>query len=144
MLKDANDELDKITPERRADPEVFEIRHYIHMEAKKWPMAAEIARRLTILKPNDSGWKINWAYATRRAESIEAAKKILLDAEKHHSQDAQIKFNLGCYMSQLGDLEAARAYVKKAIDLDQSFQKQALEDPDLEPIRESLKFPTEA
>ena len=40
----------------------------------------------------------NWAYATRRNMSVEAAKTILLDAEKQHPQDATIQFNLGCYV----------------------------------------------
>jgi hypothetical protein len=41
----------------------------------------EIAKRLADFQPNDIQWITSYAYATRRAESIRAAKEILLKAE---------------------------------------------------------------
>jgi hypothetical protein len=37
----------------------------------------------------------------------------------------------GCYSSQLGDIEQAKARVGKAIELDAKFKMLALDDPDL-------------
>jgi hypothetical protein len=43
-------------------------------------------------------------------------------------------FNRGCYHWQLGDLEDAKSCVRRAVDLDKSFQQMALDDEDLEPL----------
>jgi Tfp pilus assembly protein PilF len=105
-------------------------------EQKHWvrlvPLAAGLARE----KPDDAGWWIMWAYATRRAASLNAAEKILLDAEGHHPKEATIQFNLGCYACQRGDLATARERVDRAIALDEHFRDAAATDPDLAPLRE--------
>ena len=44
------------------------------MAAKKWHMAA--ASHLVKVEPEEAGWWINLAYATRRAESVEKAETI--------------------------------------------------------------------
>jgi hypothetical protein len=41
---EANEELERITPEMRAHPFVLRVRWGIYAKAKKWEMAAEIAR----------------------------------------------------------------------------------------------------
>jgi hypothetical protein len=40
----------------------------------------EIAKRLAEFQPDDIQWTISLAYATRRVDSIQAAKEILLNA----------------------------------------------------------------
>lgn len=51
-----------------------------------------------------------------------------------------IKYNLGCYACQLGDLEEARGLVAAAIALNGKFRAMALDDPDLEPLRKDIDF----
>ena len=77
--------------------------------------------------------------ATRRAISIHAARPILLEALQRFPEDATLHFNLGCYAAQLGELGEARRLVRKAIALDGAYRDLARTDPDLEPIRASLK-----
>jgi len=104
------------------------------MAAKRWCDAATIAMHLATVNPEGAMWWINWAYATRRHRGIPEAKQILLDAEKIHPGEAMIKFNLGCYACQTGNIEEAFTRVKRAIELDGDLRATALDDPDLEPL----------
>jgi hypothetical protein len=78
------------------------------------------------------------AYATRRADSIQAAKKILLNAEPKFPKEGVIKYNLACYSCQAGDIEAAKNYLKQALEIDSSWRLNALNDEDFKPMWDSL------
>ena len=108
MFLRANDELEEIEPDVRHLPEVLVVRLMIYQGLKKWELAQAVAKKLADYDPENSQWPISWAYATRRAESIAAAKTILLDAAEKHPKEAMIHFNLACYDCQLGDLPGAR------------------------------------
>ena len=58
--------------------------------------------------PAEVQWSISLAYATRRAESIEAAKVILLEAVERHPKEPILHYNLTCYECQLGEVEVAK------------------------------------
>jgi hypothetical protein len=98
----------------------------------------EIAKRLVDFQPDDIQWTISLAYATRRADSIQAAKEILLNAEPKFPKGATIKYNLACYFCQTGDIETAKNYLKKAFEIDLNWRMAALEDEDLKPLWASL------
>jgi tetratricopeptide (TPR) repeat protein len=138
MFQDANDQLEKIDPFNRAAPEVLAVRIAIYHGLKKWELMREIAKRLTDFEPQDVQWIISYAYATRRADSIQAAKEILLNAETKFPKEAIIKYNLACYFCQTGDTQGAKNYLRKAFELDSSWRAKALDDPDLRPLWESL------
>jgi lipopolysaccharide biosynthesis regulator YciM len=139
MLVEANEALDDITAELRTHPDVLFMRLQIHEVAKKWPLCVEIARHLAKVQPERPAWPLKLATAIRRAVSVEAARVVLLEAEKRFPDNAIIKLNLGCYEAQIGEPEKAYACVQQAIALDRSLQKDALDDPDLEPIWEMLR-----
>jgi Flp pilus assembly protein TadD len=98
----------------------------------------EVAKRLAEFQPDDIQWTISLAYATRRADSIQAAKELLLNAESRFPREAVIKYNLACYLCQTGDIKTARNYLTKAFEIDLSWRMTALEDEDLKPLWESL------
>jgi hypothetical protein len=104
MLLEADAELDKIDPFNRAAPEVLELRIAVYHGLKKWELMQEIAKRLAEFQPNDIQWTVSFAYAARRAESVETAKEILLSAEPKFPKEAVIPYNLACYECQLGML----------------------------------------
>ncbi len=137
MVEEAAAELDRIPELSASEFDVRVLRSLVLQEQKHWVRLVPIAASLAREKPDDPGWWIMWAYATRRAESITAAEKILLEAERHHPKEATIQFNLGCYACQLGDLKKARARVNCAVTLDDNFREASLVDPDLLPLRES-------
>ena len=138
MVEDAMLSLDGVDPLARGMSPVLDIHLAILMQSRRWSEAVEIASRLVKMNPGNFEGVLHLAYSTRRAESIEAARKILLEAVKQFPEVALIHYNLGCYEAQLGNLEVATELVKKAIRMDESFQKVAVEDSDLEAIWEVL------
>jgi len=76
--------------------------------------------------------EISLAYGTRRADSIQSANQILLKAESKFPREAIIKYNLACYCCQLGEIENAKHYLKKAFDIDLTWRVRALDDEDLD------------
>ena len=97
-------------------------------------MAAAVASHLVKVEPEEAGWWINLAYATRRCESIEKAETILLRARELHHENALIEFNLACYASVTGRFEEARNFLRRATELDKEIRRLALDDQDLEPL----------
>jgi tetratricopeptide (TPR) repeat protein len=138
MFLEADTELDKIDPFNRAAPEILAIRLAIYHGLKKWELMQEIAKRLAEFQPDDIQWTISLAYATRRAISIEAAREILLNAESKFPKEAIIKYNLACYECQLGNVEAAKNYLRQVFEIDANWRLKALDDQDLQPLWESL------
>lgn len=139
MFVEAADEVECIAPEDRIHPSVLALRYSIYSKLEKWTHAEVVARHLVKISPEDPGWWVNWAYATRRCQSIQEASQILLDAEKLHPHHATIQFNLGCYASRLGDPVEAKRRVASSISLDGRFRALALDDPDLEPLWSKIK-----
>ena len=89
-------------------PEVLEIRVEIYRGLKNWKLMQTVAKKLTDYDPDEARWPLAWAYATRRAESIEATRKILVEAWKDHEKEPLFPYNIACYMCQLGQIEIAK------------------------------------
>ena len=135
MVAEAAAELEHLTGPEARTPEVMGVRLAVLHDQEKWPDVRDIARELIQHTPGEPALWIMWAYATRRAESLDAAEKILREAELLHPVEPTIQFNLGCYACQRGDLVSARARVDRAIALDAKFNALAATDPDLAPLR---------
>ena len=133
-----HDQLEQIDPFNRAAPEVLAVRIAVYQGLKKWELMRELSKRLAEFQPNDIQWTVSLAYATRRADSIQAAKQILLNAESRFPKKAIIKYNLACYYCQLGEIENAKSYLQKAFEIDSTWRLQALDDEDLRPLWDSL------
>jgi len=138
MFLEANTELDKTDPFNRAAPEVLALRIAIYRGLEKWELMQEIAKRLAAFQPDGIQWTISFAYATRRANSIEAAKEILLNAEPRFPREGIVKYNLACYYCQLGEIDRAKSYLRKAFEIDLGWRVAALEDADLQPLWDSI------
>ena len=136
--REANEELEEITPPLRAHPDVLGIRFEIYSKAGKWDMAAEIARRLVQIRPKKPQLWISHAYATRRMPGggIPQAKEILGNARALFPKEPLIAYNLACYDCQLGNLNSAWKWLEIAFDLGdpKKVKMMALDDPDLEPL----------
>jgi tetratricopeptide (TPR) repeat protein len=138
MFQEANEELEKTDPFLRAAPEILALRIEIYRGLQKWELMSELTRRLTEFDPDNPQWPVSLAYATRRGSSIEAAKEILLNAESKFPKEPVIKYNLACYCCQLGEIENAKNYLKKAFEIDSNWRIAALDDPDLKPLWNDL------
>ena len=132
---DANEELESIEATKRTLPAVVALRVQIYGALQAWELMAVCAKQMTRSHPQEPQGYISLAYATRRAESIQAALAILMDAQQLFPEEATILYNLACYEAQLGNLELARGWLQDAIRLAPGDQRRAEEDPDLEPLR---------
>lgn len=134
MAHDANEELEKIEPFNRAAPEVLALRVEICRKLGKWDLMAEIAKRLNDFQPSEIQWVLSYAFATRRAVSIEVAKQILLKSVAKFPKEGAILFNLACYDCQLRQLDSAKEYLRRAFEIDPRWRDAALKDEDLDPL----------
>lgn len=139
LALEANEELENIDAFNRAAPEILALRVEIYRRLEKWELMAEIARRLAEFQPNESQWRIDFAYAVRRYQSVQAAKEILFTAESKFPTEAIIKYNLACYECVLGNVESAKEYLKRTFSIDPNWRLQALDDEDLKPLWDSLQ-----
>jgi tetratricopeptide (TPR) repeat protein len=134
MFLDANEELEKIDADVRHLPEVLAVRVEIYSGLKKWELLRVVAKKLADHDPDEPQWPISLAYATRRAESIEAAKLILLEAVERHPKEPMIHYNLACYECVMGEVEVAKARLRHAFELEPRCRLMALEDEDLRAV----------
>ena len=141
MFPDAETELDAVDPDVRHLPEVLSVRLEIYLRQESWEQVQGIAVRLMRQDPNEPQWPLSYAYATRRAQTLEAARAILLEAIVRHPREPMIPYNLACYECQLGNLESAKRYLEEAIKMKPGMRAAALDDPDLEPLWDSLATP---
>jgi tetratricopeptide (TPR) repeat protein len=135
MVAEAAAELARIPSPERDSLEVLALRVAVLQEQGDWPALAALAGEFARRAPAEAAAWVTWAYATRRADSLADAEKILREAEALHPAEATIQFNLGCYACQRGDLAEARRRVDRAIALDKNFRALAGTDPDLAPLR---------
>jgi tetratricopeptide (TPR) repeat protein len=138
MPLDANEELECIDAGVRHVAEVLTVRLEIYSALKKWDLMQTVAARLAAHDPEEVQWSISLAYATRRAESIEAAKAVLVATSEKHPEEALIHYNLACYECQLGNISDAKDRLSRAITLLKACRLMALEDDDLQPLWDSL------
>ena len=142
-VTEAGAELEKIAPQFQSHLDVLAVQFDIHAAAGKWNAAAEIAGTLTQLEPKEPGAWVSLAYATRRKTGggIPQARAILIQAQRIFPKEKIIAYNLACYDCQLGDLDAAKAWLDKACTLGDAhkIKHMALQDPDLEPLWPNLR-----
>jgi hypothetical protein len=138
MFLDANDELEMIDAAVRHLPEILAVRVEIYSGLKKWELLRVVAKKLADHDPDEVRWPISLAYATRRTESIEAAKLILLEAVERHPKEPMIHYNLACYDSVMGEVEVAKVRLKHVFKMEPRWRLKALDEEDLRGVWDSL------
>jgi tetratricopeptide (TPR) repeat protein len=135
----ANEELDQITPEMRAHPDVLEVRWQVYAAAKRWEQCVEIAEATIKLVPNSAQAWIHRSFALHELGRPGAAFDYLLPAAKLFPKEWLIPYNLACYCAQIGRLDECEGWFKKAMAMDEdSVKRAALDDPDLKPLWDSM------
>ena len=138
MFADADAELDLIDADVRHLPEILSVRVHIYSGAKKWELMLAVAKRLAEYDPSNVEWTVNYAYALRRAVSLESATAVLMSAVERDAVPGIYHFNLACYHCQTGKLAEAQTFLAAAFKREKRFRQLALEDSDLEPLWKSL------
>ena len=134
MLVEANDEIESLPPHLKTSSAALGVRLEIYRAAEKWNLMEVVARELWKRHQEEPVYWNDLAWTVRRASGLGEALKISSEALEKFPDDAMTNYNLGCNLCQLGDLEAAKEKVGKAIKLDAKYKLLALDDPDLEPM----------
>jgi tetratricopeptide (TPR) repeat protein len=134
--REANEELEHISPRMRAHPDVLDIRWSVYAAARKWDVALDIAATLVRSVPERlEGWT-HRSFCLHELKRTKEAREHLLPAVNKFPDEYVIRYNLACYACQLGDLKEAFQWLEKAIDIasKDDIRQMALDDPDLEPL----------
>ena len=136
---EANSELEKITPQLHAHPDVLEVRWQIYAKEKKWEACVDIANAIIKLAPDrSSGW-IHRSFAMHELKRTQEAFDHLLPVVDKFPQSWTIPYNLACYSSVLHQFDEAQKWLKKAMAVDEDTVYQAaVDDEDLQPLWDSL------
>jgi tetratricopeptide (TPR) repeat protein len=135
-LVEANEELERIDPKMRVHPDVLCMRYTIYSLAKKWELAAEVARVLSEIEPDVSLRWIAYAKSLHELKRTKEAYGVLLPVADKFPAEEMIPYSLACYACQLGNLKEALQWLEKAIDLagKGDIRQMALDEKDLEPL----------
>ena len=138
MYEEAERELRALPKEEPWEKNARMMLMGIRQEQENWVLAQEIARGLRLEFPDEKDWWISDAYATRRCESVERAREILLEGLVVHCDCSLIRYNLACYACVLKSPGECLDFLKEAVKGDEKYKLMALEDEDLKDVREAL------
>lgn len=134
--REAESELSQLAPGFAKHPAVLELRWQIQAGARRWEHCIETARAITQVAPDVAlGW-IHLSFALHELKRTRDAWDNLIAVVESFPEEPTMRYNLACYACQLGDLPAARRWLKKAFALgrEEETKEMALEDPDLKPL----------
>ena len=135
-IVEAERELARLNADLANHPEVLRVRYHLYGDTKEWERAAEVAQLLCKIVPDaPCGW-IHLAYALHELRRTREAYNVLIPVVDKFSKEYVIRYNLACYMCQMGQLEEARSWLKKAIALAgiDTIKEMARNDPDLQTL----------
>lgn len=133
---EANEELEKITPQLRAHPFVLEIRFKIYSEANRWEMALEVAKGMSNILPDNPWGPFHLAFSLHELKRTKEAYEVLIPVVDKFPNEWLMRYNLACYSCRLGNLKEAEEWFELARDMAGKIdiRQMALEDEDLEPL----------
>jgi predicted Zn-dependent protease len=137
--QEAHKELEQITADSRAHPDVLELRWQIDARARQWAACVDTGRSLIQLAPERAASWIHYAFALHELKRTQEAWEALSSVAQKFPADPTIPYNLACYACQLGDLVGARDWLAQAFRLGNAkeIKSQAISDPDLAPLWKS-------
>lgn len=139
MTDEALAELDALPPEELNLPETNAVRTAILIRRRNWEGALELARLLCRSHPDQPSPYLDVAFCLHELRRTEEAKQTLLSGPALLRKSGIFYYNMACYEAQLGNIGSARDYLSQAVRLDDHYREMALDDPDLEPLKNSPK-----
>src|SRR5215470_12326634 len=115
--REANEELDRITPAMRTHPRVSRTRILVCIAAEKWDLMHEIAQALLLKLPYDALVCVYAGMALDRLNRTKEACDLLASNVKRFPKNAQLHYDLACYACKIGGLEQAMGSLERAIDV---------------------------
>jgi len=136
---EAQAELDQIPPGLQTHPDVLGVRWHLHAHARQWSRCVTVANAVILVDEARSEAWIHRSFALHELKQTLEAYEQLLPAAGKFPEVWLIPYNLACYCAQLGQPAQSLKWLQRALAIDEpSVRLAAEEDPDLEPLRESL------
>lgn len=135
-VSEAHEEMKRISLEGRFHPDVLRVRWEVYARGGHWEFAHTIAQGLVAFQPGDPGGFIKRSVALHELKRTPEAWTQLLPAALKFSDNSTIALHLARYACQLGRLEEAKSWLKKAVSLEDAgdVMSRALKEPDLAPL----------
>jgi tetratricopeptide (TPR) repeat protein len=133
---EASRELEMISVQNRAHPSVLEVLWAISAAAKNWEAALDIAATFIQLAPEHPfGW-LHRSFALHELNRTAEARDNLLTVLGRFPDESILRYNVACYECQLGHLEQAKNWLRKAFKMGnpRTMKLAAQQDPDLQPL----------
>jgi tetratricopeptide (TPR) repeat protein len=138
LADDALAELAALTPEAAQTTEAIETRLLCELNAKHWSAALQLAERLCQTEPSSPVGYVHAAYCLHELGRTHDAVRQLEKGPSSLHNKSLYYYNLGCYHTQLGNLEKALGLLRKSFEMDETLRRAAKRDPDLQPLVNQL------
>ncbi len=137
---EANEELDKLSPENRRHPAALSIRWQVYAAAEWWEAAWIISRVLCDALPGSPEVWICQANSLRNYKGVIEALELLRRVEPNFKGHPVILYNLACYAAQVAMFEDASRWLAAAFEAEDgiALKVAAVCDPDLLPLWERV------
>jgi len=138
----AKEELDQISIARQGHPVVLMARCQIFMGSREWKSLIETTEVLLRDYPTLHEAWVDRSYALHELRRTQEAFEALLPAVAMFPTVWVVPYNLACYCAQTKRLAEALEWLQKAVEIagERDVRAQALNDPDLKPIWNEIKF----
>jgi predicted Zn-dependent protease len=137
---EARHELESLDPAFREHPDVLEAWWPVLVEERNWPDALISAEKLVAAAPErEAGW-VQQSFALHELKRTAEAYERLIQVAERFPEAYVIPYNLACYQCQMKNGAAALKWLKRAAEVAdwKTIRAMALQDPDLEPLREEV------
>ena len=131
MPDDALEELEALKGEDRSERRVLELKLSAEMAKGDWPHASTTALELCAQAADEPDFFMSAAYCLHEAGRTVEARNCLLSGPGVLSEFPVFHYNMACYLWTLGEPEAAREYLDRAVAMDEGFLESARTDRDL-------------
>lgn len=131
-------ELEGIDEVHASHPIIMLGRVDIRMRQARWEDAVGLAEALCQLETSEPGAYISRSFCLHCLGRTLEAREKLLESPPELAEVPTFHYNLACYECHLGNLDAARSRLAKAISLYDGFEEFAETDPDLKALQPEL------
>ncbi len=142
---EARTDLERLEPRHRRLPEALSVEWQVLAAEGHWMDAATVGERWVEAAPGTAESWIQRSFALHEARHTREAWDKLLPAATLFPAVPVIAYNLACYACQLGDLDAARRWLRRSL-LDRKNREgrerwttAALRDEDLKPLWDEIR-----
>jgi hypothetical protein len=137
---EANEELEKISPEARRHPAALSVRWQVYASAEWWEAAWIVSKVLCETLPDSAEAWICQANTLRKYKGTVEALELLISVRTKFKGHPVVLYNLACYAAQVGRFDDAGRWLTDAFRSEDgiALKVAAVYDTDLRPLWEKV------